>query len=132
MPANGSQGERRSRPRRRVLYLRCHSPMPGEIVNLSEHGMAIETLIELPQDHELTFRLRPNSETLELKGWIRWCRPTRTISTSEGRELKLYHSGVEFNTATIETVSRCAEVLQLAGETEDGARHGVLKVRAPG
>ena len=110
----GSDLEKRCRPRHRALYLRFHSPMPGEIVNLSELGMAIETLIDLPPGYELTFRLRRNGSQLELRGWIRWCRAVRAISTSVGKELKVFHSGVEFDEATATVVRKNADVLPVS------------------
>jgi len=106
--------------------------MPGEIVNLSELGMAIETLIDLPPGYELTFRLRRNGSFLELRGWIRWCRPARTISTSEGKELKVFHSGVEFDKTTVSVVKRSADVLPLIGETEGGVAEGAVEIRSRG
>jgi len=106
--------------------------MPGEVVNLSVIGMAVETLIDLPPGYELTFRLRRNGSFLELRGWIRWCRPARTISTSEGKELKVFHSGVEFDEATISVVRRSADVLPLLSETEGGVAKGALEIRSRG
>jgi hypothetical protein len=125
--------ERRCRPRHRALYLRFHSPMPGEIVNLSEFGMAIETLIDLPRGYELTFRLRRNGGYLELRGWIRWCRAARAISTSDGKELKVFHSGVEFDEVTVEKVRSSGDVLPLSGEAESrSSDDGVVEVLSPG
>lgn len=98
--------------------------MPGEIINLSVFGMAIETVTSLPPGYELTFRLRRKSSTLELRGWIRWCRPARTISTSEGRELRVFHSGVEFDEATVSVVRQSADALPLSGERADGIGEG--------
>ncbi|MGB5293345.1 MAG: PilZ domain-containing protein [Thermoanaerobaculia bacterium] len=129
-PANdGAQLDRRCRPRHRALYLRFHSPMPGEIVNLSECGMAIETVIDLPPGYELTFRLRRKSIILQLRGWIRWCRPARTISTSQGKELRVFHSGVEFDEGTISLVRRSADVLRLSGDAESGIGEGASEGR---
>lgn len=104
--------------------------MPGEIVNLSEFGMAIETLIDLPLGYELTFRLRRKAGSMELSGWIRWCRRVRTISTADGRELPVFHSGVEFNGSTVEAVRRCADALLLWGETAEGTPEGVSGLRS--
>jgi len=101
-------------------------------MNLSEFGMAIETLIDLPLGYEVTFRLRRNSSTVELRGWIRWCRPARTISTSEGKELRVFHSGVEFNEPTISVVRASADVLPLSGEAEDDIGEGAVEVQSPG
>ncbi len=106
--------------------------MPGEIVNLSELGMAIETLVDLPPGYELTFRLRRNSKIMELRGWIRWGRVIRTISTSEGKELKVFQSGVEFNEATVEVVKKSAGVFPLAVNSEDGGVEGAFRIRSPG
>lgn len=106
--------------------------MPGEIMNLSEFGMAIETLIDLPPGYELTFRLRRNASVLELRGWIRWCRPARTISTSAGKELRVFQSGVEFDEATISVIRKSAHVLSLSDETDDGVGEGALEVHSPG
>jgi hypothetical protein len=94
--------------------------MPGEIVNVSEFGMAVETLIELPPGYELTFRLRRNSSQLELRGWIRWCRAVRSIATSEGKELKVFHSGVELDESAVEWLRTGAHELPLHEETDQG------------
>jgi len=102
--------------------------MPGEIVNLSDFGMAIETVIDLPPGYESTFRLRRNGSTLELRGWIRWRRPARTISTSEGKEVRVFHSGVEFDEATVSMVRRSADVLLLSGEAEHGIGKGAFEI----
>lgn len=102
--------------------------MPGEIVNLSEFGMAIETLIDLPPGYELTFRLRRNASNMKLRGWIRWCRVARTISTSQGKELKVFHSGVQFHETTVEVVKTSADVLPLRGEAKDGTAEGAAEV----
>ena len=106
--------------------------MPGEIVNLSEFGMAIETLIDLPPGDELAFRLRRHARSMELRGWIRWCKLVRTISTSSGKELTVFHSGVEFDDATIEVIRRSAGVLTLQGEIEEGTAEGTREVQSPG
>jgi hypothetical protein len=106
--------------------------MPGEIVNLNEFGMAIETLIDLPRGYELTFRMRRNGNQLELRGWIRWCRLARTISTSEGKELSVFHSGVEFNEATISVVRKSAAVLPVSGEAGESYGEGAVEVQSPG
>ena len=106
--------------------------MPGEIVNLSEFGMAIETLIDLPRGYELTFRLRRNGGYLELRGWIRWCRAARAISTSAGKELKVFHSGVEFDQVTVAKVRSSGDVLPLSGEAESKPPNdGVVEVVSP-
>jgi hypothetical protein len=102
--------------------------MPGEIVNVSDFGMAIETVIDLPPGYESTFRLRRNGSPLELRGWIRWCRPARAISTSEGKELRVFHSGVEFDEATVSMVRRSANFLLLSGEAEHGIGKGALEI----
>jgi len=106
--------------------------MPGEIVNLSELGMAIESLVDLPPGYELTFRMRRNSKIVELRGWIRWRRVIRTISTSEGKELKVFQAGVEFDEATVEVVKKSAGVFHLAGDSEDGSVEGAFQIRSPG
>jgi hypothetical protein len=106
--------------------------MPGEIVNLNEFGMAIESLVDLPPGYELTFRLRRNSKIIELRGWSRWGRVIRTISTSEGKELKVYQSGVEFDEATVQVVKRSADVLPTSGQTEASSAEGSVKVQSPG
>jgi hypothetical protein len=107
--------------------------MPGEVVNLSELGMAVETLIDLPPGYELTFRLRRNGGYVELRGWIRWSRSVRTISTSQGKELKVFHSGVEFDQATVTRLRDSSEVMALtAGEANGAAHEGVVELLSPG
>ena len=106
--------------------------MPGEVVNLSELGMAVETLIDLPPGYELTFRLRRNGDYLELRGWIRWSRSVRTISTSEGKELRVFRSGVEFDQATVTRVRSSADILSLTvGPTSEVDREGVAELLMP-
>lgn len=91
-----AEADRRRTSRREVSYLRFFSPLPGTVLNLSEFGMALESMVEMQIGQEYRFRLRHRTRLFSLVGRVRWCDMSRILSSSNGRTLSLYHAGIEF------------------------------------
>ena len=91
--------DRRQTVRRQVSYLRFFSPLPGTVLNLSEIGMALESMVKMDIGQEYRFRIRHRVRLFSLAGRVRWCQISRVLSSSNGRTLSLYHAGIEFSSA---------------------------------
>jgi hypothetical protein len=91
-----SATERRRVTRTAVRYLRFYSPIPGTILNLSETGMCLETVAELPVEAEYLFKVRWASMLFTVKGRVEWSRLRSPLSSSMGTSLNLYRCGISF------------------------------------
>ena len=91
--------DRRRTTRRTVSYLRFFSPLPGTVLNLSEIGMALESMVEMDIGQEYRFRIRHRTHLFSLAGRVRWCQISRVLSSSNGRTMSLFHAGIEFSSA---------------------------------
>ena len=89
--------DRREPARRRVRYLRCYSPVPGTIIDLSDRGMCVETVAEILAGSEYTFRIRHSSLLFSLRAEVKWSRYLSTLSESAGKSLCFFRAGVEFS-----------------------------------
>ena len=95
--------------------LQIDSPVYGWAINISESGLCLESLSELPTGAGYVFRLRYGANFLSLPGRVAWCRPVRTEMTRQGG-VKVYQTGVEL-TLEESSASWLDAVEQLAGVT---------------
>lgn len=83
--------DRRRTSRRQPSYLRFYSPVPGVIVDLSRHGMAVRASEVMEVGREIRFRVRHRSRLFTLTGVVRRCEiePAPTGSDSQASAMAL-------------------------------------------
>lgn len=103
--------ERRQAERSGVRYLRCYSPIPATVQNLSLSGMCVETLTELELGRSYAFRLRHRGELLEIEGTIEWSLSRGDLPFSGDASFPLFWYGVAFTEKlamrSVDVVSDC-------------------------
>lgn len=82
----------RSHTRRRVEDVRVEVPIRGQIVDLSESGLGIESSQPLEVGRRYAFRLKTRRARPEFLGEVRWCR---LESFGSGQNDPVYRAGVE-------------------------------------
>ena len=93
---NRTIAERRRERRLRPSYLRCFSPVPGLIVDLSRQGMAIRTSVEMPVGGEVRFRVRHRSRLFTLAGVVRWLEVEKLEAMPASQAPTVVVLGIEF------------------------------------
>jgi len=94
--AKGETGsvERRSYGRRPMRYLSLVSPVRGEVLNVSQHGLCLEAVGRLAIGVECHFTLASQGDSFRVSGFVRWCRLSRTLQTDDGDSIPIYVAGV--------------------------------------
>ena len=85
---------RRRHSRYATRHLQVESPCHGWVFNVSQSGLCLESLVELVEGAEYTFRLRYGASFLNLNGRVIWSRLDRTETTRRGR-IAVCRTGIE-------------------------------------
>ena len=108
-------GPRRRQPRYRTRYLRIDDPVSGRVLNVGQHGLALETPERLFVGGSHFFRVGLGSKQMRLSGCVQWCRLVRTQASAEGEVQPVFRAGVCFAETTtsrawLEALKRLTEV----------------------
>ncbi len=83
--------ERRAATRTPVPYVRCFSPAPGIIFNVSRRGIAIETFRSFKRGEGVFLTGELAGRPKRTFGTVKWCR---RIATAAGSSSPVYQVGV--------------------------------------
>ncbi len=89
--ARGVERERRREPRQQIQYVRCWSPAPGSILNVSPCGLAIETFEEFQPGDSVFLTINLGGSTYRLPGKVRW---RREIAVAGPQRSPVFHLGL--------------------------------------
>lgn len=89
--ATGSRGERRAAPRMPVAYVRCWSPAPASILNVSRSGLGIESFRPFKWGESVFLTSESGGRRHRIVGQVRWCRQ---IATAGGSGSPVYQVGI--------------------------------------
>lgn len=84
----------RREPRFSTRSLIVDAPVTGRVLNVSERGIAIESMERIKVGHEYLFRVRSVHKYLNVPGRVEWCRMTGTRTDSWGQQAAVFRAGV--------------------------------------
>lgn len=84
----------RLQPRYATREIQLEFPVRGQVVDVSETGIGLESPQKLIVGASFTFRVRNRSKTLCLPGRVEWCRLTGTRTGEGGEVIPVFRSGV--------------------------------------
>jgi hypothetical protein len=83
----------RSHSRRAVEGVLLETPIRGQIIDLSEGGLGVESGRPLEVNRQYVFRLKTKHGRPEFRGEVRWCR-LKSIGAGNGSTAPIYRSGI--------------------------------------
>ena len=83
----------RAHSRRAVAGVLLETPIPGQIIDLSEGGLGVESGQPLEVHHQFVFRLKTRHGRPEFRGEVRWCR-LKSVGSEDGATAPVYRSGI--------------------------------------
>ena len=93
-PAAGEQHKPlRGHARRKVENVGLESPIKGEIKDLSEAGLGVESSQPLEVGRQYVFRMRTRRARPEFLGEVRWCR-LESLGSGDGNSAPVYRAGI--------------------------------------
>jgi hypothetical protein len=90
--AVSTRRERRTAARAPVAFIRCFSPAPGTIFNVSRMGVGIETFRAFNPGENVFLTSELGGRPQRTYGTVRWCRQ---IATAGGSSSPVYQIGIE-------------------------------------
>lgn len=100
-PATKIRGPNRRHRRFVTRNLQVDNPVAGQVVNVGQGGLALESLEGLAVGQTYIFKVRLGERNMRLAGRIQWCRLTTTRADGESDAAPVYRSGV----ALVETMT---------------------------
>jgi hypothetical protein len=88
------ESNRREHRRHAVANLRIKGPIPGEVLNTSHLGMAIQTHDSLTIGWSYAFKMRNGAEVIRIPGKVQWCRLVQLLRIGEDEFLPVFRMGV--------------------------------------
>lgn len=83
----------RGQSRRKVNGVSLEEPIKGQIVDLSETGLGVESSRPLEVLKRYVFRLRTGRARPEFLGEVRWCK-LESLGSGDGKKAPVYRAGV--------------------------------------
>ena len=83
----------RTHNRRAVKGVLLETPIRGQIIDLSEGGLGVESGRPLEVHRQYVFRLKTKHGRPEFRGEVRWCR-LKSVGSEDGATAPVYRSGI--------------------------------------
>ncbi len=125
---------RRGQQRYRTRHLRIDDPVSGRVVNIGQHGLALEAPERLFVGGSYFFSVGLGPRKLRLSGRVRWCRLVGTQISVHGEVQPVFQAGVFFADNTMskawgEALKRLTEAPSRRAEVIAAARSGHFRAR---
>ena len=88
----GRTSERRGGQRRPVAYVRCFTPAPVVVFNVSRQGVAIESFRSFERGENIFLTAEVDGRPQRAVGNVRWCCRIASAGTSNS---PVYHVGIQ-------------------------------------
>ncbi|MCP4896008.1 MAG: PilZ domain-containing protein [bacterium] len=93
-------------------------PLDASVLNMSLAGLAIETTSRLEVGGSYSFRVHKEGQEFQFAGCVMWCEQDGTARDASGRDIDVYHAGVEFGDILTRDAAHLQELI---------AEHAVLE-----
>lgn len=89
------QGEKRRHPRLTLRHTGIRNGLLiGRVINMSLHGLALESTTGLRTGSRHTFRVVLRAQPFTIDADVRWCRLTRTVEKRPGEVVPIFRAGL--------------------------------------